>query len=95
MTTLYIYGTIVAAPAVIIFILKCCNTIRGDGITDVYKLFPWIGTHSIIRDTSTNPTIKESASQICKAMLLYFFFLYLVYYSIIIWIDKRLYHGHI
>jgi hypothetical protein len=57
-TTLYIYGTIVAAPAVIIMILRACNSIRGEGFNDVYKLFPWIGTHAIIRDTSTNPTIK-------------------------------------
>ena len=28
-TTLYIYGTIVAAPAVIILILRACNTVRG------------------------------------------------------------------
>ena len=61
----------------------------------MYKLFPWIGTHSIIRDTSSSAMIKKSAMQICKAMLLYFFFLYLVYYSIIIWIDKGLYQGHI
>ena len=28
-TTLYIYGTIVAAPAVITMLLRCCNQIRG------------------------------------------------------------------
>lgn len=95
-TTLYIYGTIVAAPAVIIMLLRCCNQIRGEGaFNDVYKLFPWIGTHTIIRDTSQNRYIKGSALQICSAMLLYFFFLYLVYYATIIWIDKRLYHGHV
>jgi len=60
-TTLYIYGTIVAAPAVIIMLLRCCNQIRGEGaFNDVYKLFPWIGTHTIIRDTSQNPKIKQS-----------------------------------
>jgi hypothetical protein len=28
-------------------------------------------------------------------LLLYFFFLYLIYYAVIIWIDKRLYKTHI
>ena len=94
-TSLYIYGTIVAAPAVILFILKTCNYLRMDGLNDVFKLFPWIGVHAVIRDTSNTPIIKESMTQICKAILLYFFFLYLVYYAIIIWIDKHLYKTHV
>lgn len=64
-------------------------------MNDVFKLFPWIGIHAVIRDTSTTPIIKESTTQICKAILLYFFFLYLVYYAIIIWIDKHLYKTHL
>jgi hypothetical protein len=94
-TSLYIYGTIIAAPAVILLILKACNYLRVDGLNDVFKLFPWIGIHAVIRDTSNTPIIKESTTQICKAILLYFFFLYLVYYAIIIWIDRHLYKTHV
>lgn len=94
-TSLYIYGTIVAAPAVILLILKCCKGDRLEGINDIFKLFPWIGIHAIIRDTSTTPVIKQSTSDICKAILFYFFFLYLVYYATIVWIDKKLFITHI
>lgn len=48
-TSLYIYGTIVAAPAVILLILRMCNHLRAEGFNDVFKLFPWIGTHALIR----------------------------------------------
>lgn len=61
-TSLYIYGTIVAAPAVILLILRCCRFLRADGMNDVFKLFPWIGIHAIIRETSTTPIIKQSTS---------------------------------
>lgn len=94
-TSLYIYGTIVAAPAVILLILRLCSNIRPEGYNDVFKLFPWIGTHAIIRETSNTPIIRASTGQICKAMLLYFLFLYLVYYSVILWIDKGLYRTHV
>lgn len=94
-TSLYIYGTIVAAPAVILLILRTCNYLRPEGFNDVFKLFPWIGTHAIIRETSNTPIIKRSTSEICKAILLYFLFLYLVYYAVILWIDKGLYKTHV
>jgi hypothetical protein len=49
-TSLYIYGTIIAAPAVIMTFLKCSNFTRNGGnMTEVYKIFPWIGMHSLIR----------------------------------------------
>lgn len=49
-TSMYIYGTIVAAPAVIIIFLRCTNFVNNGGnMTDVYKVFPWIGMHSLIR----------------------------------------------
>jgi hypothetical protein len=57
-TSLYIYGTIVAAPAVILLLLKTCNYLRVEGLNDIFRLFPWIGVHAIIRDTSTTPVIK-------------------------------------
>jgi hypothetical protein len=61
-TSLYIYGTIVAAPAVILLILRACNYLRPEGFNDVFKVFPWIGTHAIIRETSNTPIIKRSTS---------------------------------
>lgn len=61
-TSLYIYGTIVAAPAVILLILRGCNYLRPEGFNDVFKLFPWIGTHAIIRETSNTPIIKSSTA---------------------------------
>jgi hypothetical protein len=57
-TSLYIYGTIVAAPAVILLILRCCRIMQANPMNDVFKLFPWIGIHAIIRDTSATPAIK-------------------------------------
>jgi len=57
-TSLYIYGTIVAAPAVILLLLKSCNYLRIEGLNDIFRLFPWIGIHAIIRDTSATPIIK-------------------------------------
>ncbi len=49
-TSLYIYGTIIAAPAVIIIFLRCSQFVNNGGnMTDVYKIFPWIGIHSLIR----------------------------------------------
>lgn len=94
-TSLYIYGTIVAAPAVILLILRLCNYLRPEGFNDVFKLFPWIGTHAIIRETSNTPALRASTGEICKAMLQYFFFLYLVYYAVILWIDRGLYRTHV
>lgn len=49
-TSFYIYGTIIAAPAVIIIFLRCSQFVNNGGnMTDVYKIFPWIGMHSLIR----------------------------------------------
>lgn len=49
-TSLYIYGTIIAAPAVIIIFLRCSQFVNNGGnMTEVYKIFPWIGMHSLIR----------------------------------------------
>lgn len=48
-TSLYIYGTIIAAPAVILTILKACRFALNDRLHDILKLFPWIGVHAIIR----------------------------------------------
>jgi uncharacterized membrane protein len=48
-TSLYIYGTIIAAPAVILIILKICRFAMNERLNDVLKLFPWIGVHAIIR----------------------------------------------
>lgn len=93
-TSLYIYGTIVAAPAVILLALRCCRFMRADGLNDIFKLFPWIGIHAILRETSPTPAIKASTVDICKAILYYFLFLYLVYYASIIWIDKHLFITH-
>jgi hypothetical protein len=94
-TSLYIYGTIVAAPAVILLLLRCCRFMRAEGMNDIFKLFPWIGIHAILREASPTAAIKASTSDICKAVLYYFLFLYLVYYATIIWIDKRLFFSHI
>ncbi len=51
--------------------------------------------HAIIRDTSPTPIIKRSTPDICKAIIYYFLFLYLVYYATIVWIDKKLFITHI
>lgn len=49
-TSLYIYGTIIAAPAVIIIFLRCSQFVtNGGNMTEVYKIFPWIGIHALIR----------------------------------------------
>lgn len=93
-TSLYIYGTIVAAPAVILLILRCCRFLRAEGMNDIFKLFPWIGVHAILREASPTAALKASTADICKAVLYYFLFLYLVYYASIIWIDKRLFLAH-
>ena len=94
-TSLYIYGTIIAAPALIILMIKCCRFLRQDSMAQIFKLFPWIGIHAIIRQTSTTPKIKESTSHISRAILYYFLFLYLVYYATIMWIDKIAFRSHI
>ncbi len=91
-TSLYIYGTIIAAPAVIIIFLKCSNYIRNNNLNDVYKIFPWIGIHSLVRETSSNPIIAHSSQHICKAIVFYFFFLYLIYYALIIHIANGLFY---
>lgn len=67
---------------------------RLEGMNDIFKLFPWIGIHAIIRDTSHVPAIKASTADICKAVLYYFLFLYMIYYASIIWIDKKLFISH-
>lgn len=93
-TSLYIYGTIIAAPAVILLLLRCCRFMRAEGMNDIFKLFPWIGIHAIIRDTSSKALIKASTGDVCKGILYYFLFLYLVYYAAIIWIDRKLFETH-
>ena len=90
-TTLYIYGTIVAAPAMILLVMRVCNFANGPNLGDLSRLFPWIGVHAVIRDASPTPKITGSASDICKAMLCYFFFLYTIYYASIIWVDRQLF----
>ena len=90
-TVLYIYGTIVAAPAMILLVMRSCNFMRGQGMGELFRLFPWIGVHAVIRDASPTSKIMNSAADICKALLLYFFFLYTVYYATIIWADRQLF----
>lgn len=52
-TSLYIYGTIIAAPSVIIMFLRCTKFVNNGGnMTDVYKIFPWIGLNSLIRESA-------------------------------------------
>ena len=94
-TMLYIYATIVAAPAIIILFMGSCNFMGGQGIGQIYTIFPWIGVHAVIRDTSPTPKISQSAGDICKALLMYFFFLYTVYYATIIWADRKLFLGRV
>lgn len=53
-------------------------------MTDVYKIFPWIGLHVMIRRTAGHPEVKKSTIAVCTALLAYFFVTYLLYYAVII-----------
>lgn len=73
--------------------LRCSNFARNGNMADVYKVFPWIGMHALIRETSSeNAIIKNSANDICKAIVMYFFFLYIVYYAMIICISQDIFY---
>ena len=91
-TSLYIYGTIIAAPAVIMIFLRCSNFARNQGnLMEVYKIFPWIGMHQIVRETSSSLQVRNRTGEVCKAIIYYFFLLYFIYYAIILQVSNDIF----
>ena len=83
-TSLYIYITIIASPALILLILKCTPFGRTDHYFEAFKAFPWIGINALILRSSNDQKVRQGYSEICIAMITYFLIMYLIYYIAII-----------
>lgn len=88
MTALYIYATIIASPAFIVLIINCCRDVN---LNEVYRIFPWVGIHSVVREASENPVIRRASLNISLSILFYFFNLYMIYYSTIFEVGNHLF----
>ena len=83
-TSLYIYITIVASPALLLLILKCTPYGRTDHYFEAFKAFPWIGINALILRSSAHLTVRNSFLEVCSALIFYFIAMYLIYYLAII-----------
>ena len=82
-TSLYIYITIIASPALILLFLRCTSYGRTDQYFEAFKAFPWIGINTLILRGSQNATVREGYVGVCQAMISYFLIMYFIYYIII------------
>ena len=92
-TSLYIYITIVASPALILLILKCTPYGRTDHYFEAFKAFPWIGINALILRSSAHPTVRNSFLEVCSALIFYFLVMYLIYYLAIIQLTGYFFTG--
>ena len=83
MSLLYVYATIISAPAFIISIIdifKIHNTIPR---VSIYKVFPWIGIYMHPLDQYQTQQTQKSSKFFSNAMIFTFLLIYSIYFGVL------------
>lgn len=89
MSLLYIYATIISAPAFIINIIDIFKIHNAIHRVTVYKVFPWIGIFMHPLDQYQNE--RKSSKYINNAAIFEFALVYFIYFGLMIGVGNFLF----
>lgn len=93
---LYIYSTIISAPAFLVTMIDMFNLHSTISRLNIYKVFPWIGLYMHPLD-GRNPntyfisSLSSSSKYVSRAILGFFFFIYFVYLGSMLFLSRLLF----
>lgn len=83
MSLLYVYATIISAPAFIISIIDIFKIHNAIPRVSIYKVFPWIGIYMHPLDQYQTQQIKKSSKYISNAIIFTFLLIYSIYFGVL------------